>query len=208
MHHSTKIEDILRKYMPHAAVPLMATWILDYHILLRITAKRKTVLGTYSPPPKANAPHTITINGDLNPYAFLVTFVHEVAHLRVWLRFKNQVNPHGKEWQTVYSHLLGKVMEVFPADVASALRQYMTNPSAATCRDEHLYKTLKKYDKDNKGLVLLEEIPDNAVFKVEDGRLFTKGEKLRKFFRCTEVGSNRKYKISGLLSVALVAKQV
>jgi SprT protein len=208
MHKTTEIEGVLRKYMPEAAVPLMATWILEHHILVRITPKRKTILGTYMAPQTAQDNHTITINGDLNRYAFLITFVHEVAHLKVWLKHRNKVNPHGKEWQQIYARLLGMVINVFPNDIILALRQYMANPTAATCRDEHLYKVLKKYDKPNQEQLLLEELPDNALFKVEDGRVFQKGEKLRKFFRCTELGSNRIFRISGMLSVALVHQKV
>lgn len=208
MHKTTEIEGVLRKYMPEAAVPLMAAWITEHSILVRITPKRKTILGTYISPRTPHEPHTITINGDLNRYAFLITFVHEVAHLKVWIKHKNNVPPHGSEWQNTYTKLLGLVINIFPQDIVVALRQYMNSPQAATCRDEQLYKVLKKYDKNAKDVLLLEEVPENAIFSVEDGRIFKKGEKLRKFFRCTEINSNQTFRISGMLAVALVHKKV
>jgi SprT protein len=195
------IDHILEKYIPKNAVPIIVHWISEQPTSIKITAKRKTILGTYMSPASATDRHTITINGDLNPYAFLLTFVHEIAHLKVWLRHKNTVQPHGKEWQKIYVLLLEKVLHFFPTDAAMAIQNYMKNPLAATCRDENLYKILKKYDQKSTDEILLEELPENAKFMVEDGRVFQKGQKLRKFFRCTELKTEKIYRISGLLVV-------
>jgi hypothetical protein len=201
MQPTTNLDSVLKKYMPAPAVPLIVDWISEQPTSIRITPKRKSVLGTYLSPANTHDKHTITINGDLNPYAFLLTFVHEIAHLKVWLKYKNKVQPHGKEWQTIYANLLGHVLHFFPQDAAIAIRNYMNNPKAATCRDEDLYKALKKYDTKQSHTSLLEEIPENAIFKVEDGRVFRKGEKLRKFFRCVELKTNQIFRVSGLMLV-------
>ncbi len=201
MQPTSNISIVLKKYMPELAVPLIVHWIAEQPTSIRITPKRKTVLGTYLSPANSTDKHTITINGDLNPYSFLLTFVHEIAHLKVWLKYKNNVQPHGKEWQNIYSNLLSHVLQFFPQDAALAIQKYMENPTAATCRDEQLYKVLKKYDQQQAHINLLEQIPENAIFKVEDGRIFKKGEKLRKFFRCVELKTNQIFRISGLMSV-------
>lgn len=204
MQQQTDIHKTLRKYMPEAAVPLIVHWISEQPTSIRITPKRKTVLGTYMSPANATDRHTITVNGDLNPYSFLLTFVHEIAHLKTWLKHKNNVQPHGREWQSVYANLLQQVLHIFPADAAMAIRNYMKNMTAATCRDEDLYKALKKYDLKKTNDILLEELPEDSLFRVEDGRIFRKGQKLRKFFRCTEVKTERIFRISAMMTVELV----
>ena len=198
---STNISKVLEKYMPPSAVPFIVTWISEQPTSIKITAKRKTVVGTYLSPTTPTDRHTITINGDLNPYAFLLTFVHEIAHLKVWLTHKHTVQPHGKEWQTTYANLLTKIVHIFPTDAAIAIKKYMQNPTAATCRDEDLYKALKKYDANSHVNLFLEDLPEHALFVFEDGRVFRKEQKLRKFFRCLELKTKKVYRISAMMEV-------
>ena len=72
--------DILVKYIPEAAVPTIAEWIIHYDFKLKIKKERNSRLGDYTPP-REGLNHLITINHNLNKYAFLITLVHEVAHL-------------------------------------------------------------------------------------------------------------------------------
>ena len=53
----------------------------------------------------------ITVNGDLNPYSFLITTIHEFAHLVTFEEYQGRVKPHGKEWQLTYSKMLYPVIE-------------------------------------------------------------------------------------------------
>ena len=100
-----KNSEILKKYLPEATVPVIAQWIVDFDFKLKITKERTTRLGDYtSPRPGLN--HTITINHNLNRYAFLITMVHEVAHLVTYNEYKNSVNPHGKEWKQNFQRSL------------------------------------------------------------------------------------------------------
>jgi hypothetical protein len=205
-HDQQAIEAItvtLRKYLPEKSVHWVANWIVKYHIAVRITPKRKSVQGTYRPP-FGNRGHEITINGDLNQYAFLITFIHEFAHLLTWEKYKNTVLPHGKEWKGYYKEIIKPFFElrIFPMPIHEALLAYMANPAAATCRDEELMKTLQSYNKHPENTAkYLADLPDSALFKLEDGRIFRKGEKLRKYFRCVEVKTNKIFRVNGLLTV-------
>ncbi len=206
MQQRPQIQEVLQKYMPVAAVPLIVRWISEQPTNIRITPKRKTVLGTYQSPATRNDRHTITINGDMNPYSFLLTFVHEIAHLKTWLKHQHKVLPHGKEWQGVFKDLLSQVLHFFPQDAATALKQYMKNMTAATCRDEDLYKILKKYDAKKDNHFLVEELPENSFFRTDDGRIFQKGEKLRKTYRCKEIKTAAMFRVSGVLEVEWIKK--
>ena len=72
--------EILKKYLPEETVMVISEWIIEFDFKLKITKERKTRLGDYTSP-RGDLNHTITINYNLNKYAFLITLVHEVAHL-------------------------------------------------------------------------------------------------------------------------------
>lgn len=44
----------------------------------------------------------ITVNVNLNPYNFLITYLHEVAHLEVYRKYKRRQPPHGKAWKIIF----------------------------------------------------------------------------------------------------------
>jgi hypothetical protein len=196
---------ILYKYIPEKAVPVITEWIYQYDFKLRIKKSRSSKYGDYRPP-AAGMNHQISINHDLNKYAFLITLVHEIAHLTNWNKHRDRVKPHGNEWKEDFKRLMAGFMnsEIFPDDVIYALRSYMSNPAASSCSDSNLLRALKKYDQRD-DTVLLEELPKESIF-LFSGRAFVKGEQIRKRFRCKEKGTARIYLFDPLAEVKLVEK--
>jgi hypothetical protein len=147
--------------------------------------------------------HRISVNGSLNPYAFLITLLHELAHLLTFEQYGNKVNAHGTEWKKVYGELLHQfvVKKVFPADIEKELLQSLKNPAASSCAEDKLLRTLRKYNNQTGGEFLIEELPAGAVFSIRDGRIFKKGEKLRKRFKCIEVATGKLYLFSPVYEV-------
>lgn len=172
--------EILKKYIPAPAVDLIAHWIIDFDFKLKITKERSSKLGDYRPPLQGNN-HQITINFNLNPYAFLITLIHEIAHLCTWNKHQNKVNPHGSEWKSEYRRMMAPFLNevIFPADILQALKKYMANPAAASCSDANLLRVLKRYDKkdENRSLVLLENLRMHTSFLYNGDRVFIKGKK-------------------------------
>ena len=39
------------------------------------------------------------MNNNLNKYSFLITITHEIAHMMIWEKHQNKVDPHGEEWK-------------------------------------------------------------------------------------------------------------
>jgi len=60
---------------------------------------------------------------------------------------------------------------------------------------------LRKYDAKENRHRLIEEIPFNTLFRLDDGRVFQKGEKLRKRFKCKEVATGKLYLFSPVYEV-------
>lgn len=204
----TQIErnkSILVKYIPEQAVPVIAEWIYKYNFKLKIKKSRTSKYGDYRPPLK-NTNHQITINHDLNPYSFLITLIHEVAHLTNWEKNGARVKPHGDEWKQEFKILMRPFIQdkVFPEDVKRALVNYMRDPAASSCSDIALLRVLRKHD-DKQDIILLEEIPANTIFRYGKDRHFIKGERVRKRFLCKEIKTKRDYLFNPLSEVFLVS---
>jgi SprT protein len=201
MNQFERNKTILAKYIPEESTDIIARWIVQYDFKLKIKRSRSTKLGDYRPPVKG-LNHQITINHDLNKYAFLITLIHEVAHLVNWNKHQEKVLPHGEEWKQEYRLLMEPFMRnlIFPEDISQALRRYMQDPAASSCSDISLTRVLKKYDLHSSHLVHLEEIPIQTLFDY-NGRQFIKGNKVRTRFKCKEVLSNRYYLFNPIAEV-------
>ncbi|WP_432711564.1 SprT-like domain-containing protein [Pedobacter sp.] len=200
-----KKDQVLAQYMPAAAAPTIARWIDYFQCEFKISKNRTTKLGDYRHPFKT-AGHRISVNNDLNHFAFLVTTVHEFAHLLTWNDHKNKVKPHGMEWKNNFKRMMNPFLEqeIFPEELRQAIHSYLINPSASSCTDLQLSRALKKYDVAYTGS-RLEEIPLHTVFTIKDGRKFKKGERLRKRFRCTCLDNGHIYLFNPLAEVILPA---
>lgn len=199
--------EILRKYIPESSVELIAIWILEYDFKLKIKKERSTRLGDYTSP-RNGSNHLITVNFNLNKYSFLITLVHEIAHLITFNKHKNSVLPHGAEWKKAFAELMQPFMnsDVFPVDILYALRRYMQNPGASSCSDKTLLKALKLYDENNTDKIFLEYLPHKTMFLYNGERLFEKGVKIRTRYRCTEVNTGQVYLFNSLTEVEVFEK--
>jgi len=196
----------LQNYLPEAAASPVLALLQQYKVHLTITKERKSVLGDYRHAHQ-NAAHRISVNGNLNPYAFLITLVHELAHLVTFLQYGHRVQAHGREWKQVYKMLLTRFLEmhIFPADILSSLQSSLHNLPASSCADEGLMRVLRRYDEKEEGMLLVEELPEGALFVLDDGKIFKKGQRLRKRFQCTEVKTGKLYLFSPIYEVKKVS---
>src|SRR5688572_17327409 len=125
---------MLEHFLPERTFEMVAPYFKSHTIHLTLTHERKSVLGDYRQPTKEYPHHRISLNINLNKYSFLITLIHEIAHLLTWVHFKDDAPPHGKEWKTQFRHMLipfiGK--GIFPGDVERALLAYIRNPAAST----------------------------------------------------------------------------
>ncbi len=202
---SVEKEHVLSQYLPVGAAPVIARWIDYFQCEFKISKNRATKLGDYRHPYNGTG-HKISVNNNLNAYAFLVTTVHEFAHLLTWNDHRNKVKPHGDEWKRNFKRMMVPFIEknIFPDDVHKAIINYLDNPTAASCTDLKLSRTLKKYDTAI-GLLRLEELPVNTLFTIKDGRRFKKGERLRKRYRCLCLDNGNVYLFNPLAEVTLAA---
>lgn len=206
--HVTKKERItqqLKPYLPSGFEGYVADLLLRYPVKFTVSKPRNSKLGDYRPPLPNAKHHEISVNGNSNPYQFLVTTVHEFAHLVNFIQHGNRVKPHGPEWKKAFQELLWPVIDsgLLPKDIEVALMKSISNLKAATCSDTQLSRVLKQYDEQTGAGQLLESLPKNSTFVLQ-GRRFVKGEKRRTRYLCTELISNKQFVIHALAQVEAI----
>lgn len=192
----------LAAFLPANSFEKVVHYLHHYKVHLTVTRERKTVLGDYRNAVRGKN-HRISVNGNLNKFSFLITLLHELAHLLTHEKHGHRVASHGKEWKAIYGQLLAAFLQhdIFPEDIEKELRRSLVNPAASSCAEEHLMRVLRRYDVRKDGLLLVEEVPPGAIFMTKDGRHFEKGEKLRKRYRCKEIKTGLVYLFSALYEV-------
>lgn len=183
-------KEILQKYLPEEAMDKVVELIERYPCHLKIVQKRSTKHGDFKR--FSDGKIQITINNDLNPYRFLLTLVHEYAHLVTFQEHK-RVKPHGLEWKSNFKLLMLPFLspDVFPEEILKLLARYLMNPRASSDADMNLSLAFRNYDRfTDKTLIF--EIPDRSRFQYRN-KTFIKGKKRRTRYECVEVFTHRKY---------------
>ncbi len=193
---------LLQDYLPEGSLVLVCGFLQHYKVHLTISRNRKTILGDYRHA-IGSKNHRISVNGNLNPYAFLITLVHEIAHLVTFIESGNRVAPHGIEWKKIYHKLLIQFIEhsIFPDDIRKVLERSLHSLPASSCADINLMRVLRKYDEKKAGFVMVEQIEEGKLFMIEGGRIFKKEIRLRKRYQCCEIKSGKKFLFSPVYEV-------
>ncbi|ADV48079.1 SprT-like domain-containing protein [Cellulophaga sp. E16_2] len=198
------MQKTLEKYIPERAVALCITLIKDNGVNLKIVNQRVTRHGDYRKLPDGS--HKITVNASLNKYRFLITLVHEIAHLVAFERFGRQIKPHGLEWKRTFQGLMLPFIhpDVFPNKVLPLIANHFKNPSASSDTDARLSLALKQYDEQLKENSYVFEIPIGSVFRIHNGRIFKKGNRKVKRYECSELATGKMYLFQPNAEVELI----
>lgn len=185
-----KDQQILEKYIPLTSVDLVLDLLKKYPCHLKIVNNRKTKHGDFRK--LKSGQYQITINNDLNHYRFLLTLIHEIAHLVTYQKHK-RVKPHGIEWKINFQQLMLPFVnaEIYPKEILPYLTRYLINPKASTDTDVHLSLALKQYNEAN-DLNYIFELSPKSKF-VHNKRVFEMIEKRRTRYECVEVKTKKRY---------------
>lgn len=191
---AAELATLLNRHIPGPAVGYCLNLWQETPFQFKLRASRTTKLGDFTCRP--GRPPLITVNADSPPFLFLITYVHEVAHLRVHNRFGWNTAPHGKEWKESFRVLCNPLLQlgVFPPELASALQSHLQNPTASSLTDVTLTRALRQTDPRTTQALLLSDLPAGSRFQIR-GRWFQKGEHKRKRVLCRDLATRRNYLI-------------
>ncbi len=186
------MNETLAKYLPEHAVKPVFELIVANAVHLKIVNQRVTRHGDYRR--ALSGKHEITVNGSLNKYRFLITLIHEIAHLVAFEKFGHLIKPHGNEWKHTFQRMMVPYIrpEIFPPQLLPLLARHFKNPAASSDTDATLSLALKQYDAQNDKNYIF-EVPYGAAFRIHNGKIFRKGALRTKRYECEEIKSGRMY---------------
>ena len=198
------MNEVLSKYLPeHAVVPCFEL-IKTNNVHLKIVNERQTRHGDYRK--GLLGKHEITVNSNLNKYRFIITLIHEIAHLVAFEKFGRHIKPHGQEWKYTFQRLMIPFIrpEIFPHQILPLLARHFKNPTASSDTDAHLARALKLFDERLADSNFVSEVPNGSLFRIKNGRIFQKQGLRVKRYACLEVNSGKIYLFNANAEVEII----
>ncbi len=198
------MESVLSTYLPERAVAPCMALIKANAVHLKIVNERVTRHGDYRR--LENGQHQITVNATLNKYRFLITLVHEIAHLVAFEKYGRRIKPHGLEWKRTFQYMMLPFIrpEIFPSGLLPLLARHFRNPKASSSTDAQLSIALKKFNEQQSDKSYVFELPMGSIFRLYNGKLFRKGNRRTKRYECVEVSSGKVYLFQPNAEVELI----
>ena len=198
------MNEVLSKYLPeHAVIPCFEL-IKDNRVHLKIVNERQTRHGDYR---RANGgKHEITVNANLNKYRFMITLIHEIAHLVAFEKYGQFIKPHGEEWKYTFQHLMIPFIrpEIFPSSILPLVANHFKNPTASSDTDARLAYALKQFDEQKTDVFFIHQIPNGSFFRIKNNRIFQKKGLKVKRYECLEIKTGRLFLFNANAEVELI----
>ena len=193
----------LEKYLPSGAIEPCAELLTTVDVAIKVVNIRVTRHGDYKRLPDGR--HVITLNASANPYRFLITLIHEIAHLKAFEDYGRRIKPHGREWKRTFQHLMLPFLrpEIFPEEILPVLANHFKNPKASSNTDLKLSIALKDFDPPSVTTPVM-DIPPGRTFKLYNGKEFRRGNKRVKRIECVEISTGRLYLFQPNAEVVLI----
>ena len=155
-----KIEGILVQHIPAGALDHCSRLWQELPFDFKLRKSRLSKVGDFTC--RSNQSPQITVNKDLHPFLFLMTYVHEVAHLRVHQEYGFKAEAHGDAWKATFQRLMAPLLreEIFPEPLLSGLRRHMASPKASSFSDAALTELFRSVDSRERNTILLSQIPE------------------------------------------------
>ena len=198
------MSETLLKYLPEHSVELCFELIKTNSVHLKIVNERQTRHGDYRK--GISGKHEITVNSNLNKYRFLITLVHEIAHLAAFEKFGRYIKPHGVEWKMTFQRLMVPFIrpEIFPHSVLPLVAQHFRNPTASSDTDAKLAFALKQFDERKPDIHFIHEVPSGSKFRIKNGRIFQKKGLRVKRYECLELKTGKLYLFNANAEVEMI----
>lgn len=200
---SDKSIAILNKYFLENISPVIYNIIRENDFYFKIAKKRNSKYGDFKP--SVNGRSKITVNHDLDKDHFLVTFLHEYAHFKVWEKIKNLQNPHGELWKLEFYNLIKDFHRLngFSVGIGERLlKTFKLKNNKITFSKNKLSEILSRNADDN--IQFLKDLGSKDQFSDYKGNVFELIEKRRTRFLCRNIKTKRLFLIHGLYKIKTI----
>ncbi|MCH8546411.1 MAG: SprT-like domain-containing protein [Cryomorphaceae bacterium] len=190
--------DALKPFLPDNTLPLLQPLMNKYPLSIKVVNPRKRKLGDYRRAVPPSQVHQITVNNNLDSVQFLITLVHELAHLHAFETYGYRIKPHGKEWKHTYASMLKPFVPYVPTDKQAEVIDQVQKPRATTTPVDFEERIAEQ---ERAGGVKLKSLPTGAVFTTHHGMRMQTIRPLRTYILCKDLGSKRLYRVHGMAVV-------
>ncbi len=192
-HLSARSLAAIRPHISAAWVAPLAKILRRVPVLVRIAGRRKSKHGDHRLA-AGKGYSIISVNNSGNPWQFVLTLLHELAHAEVAHECGAKAAPHGREWKTAFRRLLTGHLDLFPADLQPAVADYARHPLYSTSSHPQLAAALRCHDTtDHRPTVA--ELEDGEQFTLDGRLVLTRQRLLRKRYLCT-AADGKEYHVS------------
>lgn len=195
----------INSFLPSESIDYVTSVLAEISVPFKIEIKiqRKTCYGDYKRYP--NGSHKISLNNNLKPEAFLITLLHEIAHLVTFLKYGRNIKPHGTEWKLNYKMLMLPLINdsVFSSKLLPLIANHFKNPKASIDSD-HQLSFLLKGELSNSAKKFVFQIENGSIFTLDKKRKFVKEGKKTKRMVCKDLESGKRYLFHPNIEVELV----
>ena len=198
------MSETLQKYLPEHAVNSVFELIVTHGVHLKIVNERVTRHGDYRK--GVTGKHEVTVNANLNKYRFLITLIHEIAHLVAFEKYGRYIKPHGDEWKTIFQRIMIPYIrpEIFPHSILPLVANHFKNPTASSDTDARVAFALKQFDERKADIHFMHEVPSGSFFRIKNGRVFQKKGLRVKRYECLEVKTGKLYLFNANAEVEII----
>lgn len=170
-------------HLPEGWLAAVQAMLAANPILVQVVRRRKTKHGDHQVTGSREF-SIITVNASGNPWQFVLTLLHEIAHAEVAHQSRHRIAPHGKEWKLAFRELLHSHRHLFPPDLAGPVMDYARNPLYSADSHGALAAALRRHDTlDLRPTV--QELALGQLFSLDGRTVLVRGPLLRKWFRCS-----------------------
>lgn len=195
----------IKSFLPSGSIEHVSSVLAEVSVPFKIEIKkqRKSCYGDYRRYPDGT--HKISLNNNLKPEAFLITLLHEVAHLVTFLKYGRKIKPHGAEWKLNYKMLMLPLINdsIFSSKLLSLIANHFKNPKASIDSD-HQLSLLLKGELSNSAKKFVFQIENGSIFTLDKKRKFVKEGKKTKRMVCKDLESGKRYLFHPNVEVELV----
>jgi hypothetical protein len=169
-------------HVPAECAPAIRKLLEQTPILVRVSRQRKSKHGDHRLA-RSRDYSLVSVNAGGNPWRFLLTLLHEIAHAHVAARSTRRVAPHGREWKRTFNELLESHLHLFPPDLRCEIASYAENPLYSSDAHAPVGLALRRYDTlDLRPTV--QELALGQKFSLDGKTVLKKVRLLRTRFHC------------------------
>lgn len=208
----------LEKYFPSLAVEKVLETIQKEGVKLIFVPWKKSFFGKYFCAADEFSVPIIKIADGNGKYHQLFTFVHEIAHHKVWMQTR-QHHGHDYMWQSYFQRIIDDWLVFFPKEISDKIFfDFMQGDIPAS--SEKMVPLFMKYDFPERyereylrkseqrlpdNFSILETLPTGSYFRW-NGRCYEKSYRMRKNFTCFQLPDRQRWTFQPRTVVQLVTK--